>query len=227
MARKTAQPLKPASWVPDTPKAAETELRAILGAAPESVAALERAWRLAVKVTPTHMRELPKTPETVDDPPIALDKEKKVLARELLGPDVDDAAVAAVAHVIETSGLILSDKRLDEYKRREPAAAAYLTSLLAPYFYACCEVVIGTRDIKSRWWALSELAFNPNAEAPTSGEVWQRIIQSWRKHYMVGGVEGRKDAERGFIKHDDNLTVAWIRRWLEAELKKRRQRNQG
>lgn len=114
MAKKTAKHLKPASWVPDTPQAAEIELRALLGATAESAAALARAWRLAVKITPTHMRELPKAPETVNDATIEVDKEKHSLARELLGPGPEDAAVDVVAHVIETSGLILSDKRLDE-----------------------------------------------------------------------------------------------------------------
>jgi hypothetical protein len=145
--------------------------------------------------------------------------------RDLLGSDavLDDVVLAEVGHVIENTGLLLVGKRPDDDYRSPAETVAYLTSLLVPYLYVCCEVVLGLPAINSRQWALSEFAFNLGTPRPTSEESWQRTIQSWRKHYMVGGVEGRKDKNGVVVPHLNNITVDGIRRRLEAGLRRRRQ----
>lgn len=221
---KTKKNLKSASWVPETPEAAALELRTILAAKPDAMNALERAWQLAIKIAPTSiaLAYYPAEPPMNVSP---IDIDDKQLAHDLLGADpvVDEAALIEVGHVIANTGLLLVGKRPDSDRRTAAEITTYLTSLLVPYLYVCCEVALGVVPIKSRWWALSEFAFNPGIPAPSSPELWERIILSWRKHYMVGGVEGRKNKQGVVVPHTNNITVDGIRRRLDSELRRRRQ----
>lgn len=216
--------LKPASWVPDTPKAAESELCVLLATTPDTMDALERAWNLAVKITPTLMRWWERHADLAVGPTIDIIGQD--LARELLGPQADDDELAAVGYVIENATLLLP-ARLDPSKRTPSVATGYMTSGLAPYLYECCRVILGADELTGRIWALSEYAFNPHATTPTSPEFWQLVILSWRKHYMKGGVEGRRAPKGGFIEHRNNITVAGLRRRVQNNLKQRRQGKQG
>lgn len=226
--------MKPASWVPDSPKAAEDELHQLVGAASRSMVALERAWRLAILITPTLMRWWPKPSVAppggephVSDLAVGptIDIIGRDLARELLGPTADDDQLATVGIVIENGNLLLP-ARLDPNKKKPAEATGYMTSGLAPYLYECCRVVLGTNSLTGRIWALSEYAFNPHAEAPASAEFWALAVQSWRKHYMKGGAEGHRDRRGYYIKHENNITVAGLRVRLENDLKQSRQGKQ-
>lgn len=227
--------LKPASWVPNSPKEAEDELRQLLATSPASMTALERAWHLAIAITPTLMRWWPKRSESPQrgDPEVAdlavgpaVDIVGIELAQTLLGPTADDDELAAVGKVIET-GTLLLPARLDSSKKKPVEATGYMTSGLVPYLYECCRIVLGAVELTGRMWALSEYAFNPHASKPTSPEFWQLVILNWRKHYMKGGVEGRRVRQGGFIEHRNNITVAGLRRRVENDLKQRRQGKQG
>ena len=226
---------KPASWVPESPDAAETEVRQILAASPSSMAALERAWRLSITITPTLMRWTPRpTVEPRDDKPhiseLALgptiDIVGRELARELVGATTDDDELAAVGHVIENGNLLLP-ARLGSNRKNLADATGYMTSGITPYLYECCRVVLDTNQLTGRIWALSEYAFNPHAERPTSPAFWTLVVDNWRKHYMKGGLEGHRDRRGLFIKHENNMTVAALRVHLENDLKQRRQGKQG
>jgi hypothetical protein len=200
-------------------------------ASPDAVAALERCWEVARSLAPTMKRLLDamgkpqgwksrawaaSAPGTEAFATASGDIDGTKATDHLLGPISDPAVRDIAAHAVWNVGLLLLQRRGD------------VAATLVPFLWEICCFALKLAPVTERAFALSEYLWRGTTASAPNELTWAQRRDMWRKRKT--GIKGRRAAPReppavhAQAPDDDEISVEWLRDWLQRKLRKQAQR---